>query len=223
VVIEPDARMSTNTYFGRLPASYLQRWTPIRDLEAVFRVKGSGWLEIHASDAAGLPRILSTLEVMAKSEQEVRLPAALDRFMDGGAIWVEAVTAGEELIIEDCRWEAAEAQRERPTSVVICTFNRADDCLATMRALGEDPEVLRLLEHLYVIDQGNDTVQSREGFDKVVALYEGKLRYLQQPNLGGRAVSPGGCTRSPASRTRSTRTSCSWTTTSCSSRRPCCG
>src|SRR4051794_12103250 len=77
VVIEPDARMSTNTYFGRLPASYLQRWTPIRDLEAVFRVKGSGWLEIHASDAAGLPRILSTLEVMAKSEQEVRLPAAL--------------------------------------------------------------------------------------------------------------------------------------------------
>ena len=191
VVVEPDARVSTNTYFGRLPASYLQRWTPIRQLEAVFRVKGAGRLEIHASDAEGLPRILSTLEVMAKTEQEVRLPAGLDRFMDGGAIWVEAVTAGEELAIEDCRWVAAEPPRARPTSVVICTYNRADDCLATMLALGEDPEALKLVERVYVVDQGNDTVQSREDFDKVVALYEGRLRYLQQPNLGG----AGGFTR----------------------------
>ncbi|HET9138252.1 glycosyltransferase [Actinophytocola sp.] len=184
-VIEPDARLSTNTYFGRLPAGYLQRWTGVRDLEAVFRVRGAGRLEIHASDAEGQPRILSTLEVRAETEQEVRLPAVLDRFMDGGLIWVEAVTAGEELTIEDCRWVAAAPPRTRPTSVVICTYNRADDCLATMRALGEDSEVLRLVDHVYVVDQGTDTVRSREDFDKVAALYEGKLHYLQQPNLGG--------------------------------------
>ncbi|MGH3858514.1 glycosyltransferase [Actinokineospora sp.] len=191
VVIEPDARCTTNTYFGRLPASYLQRWTPLRELEAVFRVSGAGRLEVHASDAEGEPRILATAEVSASTEQEVRLPAALDRFMDGGSIWIEAVTAGEELIIEDCRWVAREPRRERATSVVICTFNRADDCLATMRALGEDTEVLRTVDAVYVVDQGNDTVQSREDFDKVVALYEGKLHYLQQPNLGG----AGGFTR----------------------------
>ncbi|MFC5099460.1 hypothetical protein [Kibdelosporangium philippinense] len=44
VVVEPDARLTTNTYFGRLPASYLQRWTQIRELEAVFRsVAPVGW------------------------------------------------------------------------------------------------------------------------------------------------------------------------------------
>lgn len=185
VVVEPDARVSTNTYFGRLPASYLQRWTPVRRLEAVFRIKGAGRLEIHASDADGEPRILSTMEVWAKTEQEVRLPVTLDRFMDGGFVWVEAVTAAEELTISDCRWVSDEPLRKRLTSVVITTFNRADDCMNTMRALGEDTEVLRALETVYVIDQGTDTVQSREDFDKVVALYDGKLRYLQQPNLGG--------------------------------------
>ncbi len=191
VVIEPDARLTTNTYFGRLPASYLQRWTQCRSLDAVFRVRGTGRLELHASDAEGEPRILSTLEVSAAADQQVRLTAALDRFMDGGSVWVEAVTTADELIIEDCRWEAAEPARARPTSVVICTFNRADDCLSTMRALGEDTEVLQVLDEVIVVDQGNDTVQSREDFDKVVSLYHGKLRYLRQPNLGG----AGGFTR----------------------------
>jgi galactofuranosylgalactofuranosylrhamnosyl-N-acetylglucosaminyl-diphospho-decaprenol beta-1,5/1,6-galactofuranosyltransferase len=185
VVIEPDARMSTNTYFGRLPACYYQRWTPLRQLEVVFRVTGAGRLEVHASDANGEPRILTTKEVMAKTEQEVRLPVTLDRFMDGGFVWVEAVTAGDELTISDCRWMAKEPPRKSLTSVAITTFNRADDCLATMRALGEDAEVLRGIDKVYVIDQGTDTVQSREDFDKVVALYSGKLHYLRQANLGG--------------------------------------
>jgi galactofuranosylgalactofuranosylrhamnosyl-N-acetylglucosaminyl-diphospho-decaprenol beta-1,5/1,6-galactofuranosyltransferase len=191
VVVQPDARVSTNTYFGRLPASYLQRWTPIRRLEVVFRVQGAGRLEIHASDAEGMPRILSTTNVRADTTQEVRLAAELDRFMDGGSIWIEASTTGEEFTIEGCRWVGPVPCRQRPTSVVICTYNHADDCLRTLRALGEDEEAIQVLEHVYVVDQGEDRVQSREDFDKVAALYEGKLRYLQQPNLGG----AGGFTR----------------------------
>jgi galactofuranosylgalactofuranosylrhamnosyl-N-acetylglucosaminyl-diphospho-decaprenol beta-1,5/1,6-galactofuranosyltransferase len=191
VVIEPDARVSTNTYFGRLPASYLQRWTPIRRLVLALRVKGAGRLEIHASDDNGAPRIQSTMEVLAKSEREVRLPAVLDRFIDGGFIWLEAVTAGEELTISDARWVTEDAARTRPTSVVICTYNRAEDCLNTMRAMGEDTELLGVLDRVYVVDQGNDTVASRESFDKVASLFGPKLCYLQQPNLGG----AGGFTR----------------------------
>ncbi|HEX3783537.1 MAG TPA: glycosyltransferase [Pseudonocardiaceae bacterium] len=190
-IIEPDARMTTNTYFGRLPVSYLQRWTPIRKIEVVFRVRGAGRLEVHASDGEGEPRIQATVEVNAQTEQEVRLEAVVDRFMDGGFVWVEAVTAAEELVIEDCRWVAQEPRRQRLTSVVICTYNRADDCLNTMRALGEDTEVLETLDEVYVVDQGTDTVASREDFDKVVNLYGGKFRYLRQANLGG----AGGFTR----------------------------
>jgi galactofuranosylgalactofuranosylrhamnosyl-N-acetylglucosaminyl-diphospho-decaprenol beta-1,5/1,6-galactofuranosyltransferase len=192
VIIEPDARLTTNTYFGRLPVSYLQRWTPIRQVEAVVRVRGAGRLEIHASDGEGEPRIQATLEVNAQTVQEVRLPGYVDRFMDGGFVWLEAATAGEELVIEDFRWMApTDPVRQRHTSVVICTYNRADDCLATMRALGEDTEVLDIIDEVYVVDQGTDTVQSREDFDKVVGLYGGRLRYLRQANLGG----AGGFTR----------------------------
>ncbi|HEY4455948.1 MAG TPA: glycosyltransferase [Pseudonocardiaceae bacterium] len=192
VIIEPDARLTTNTYFGRLPVSYLQRWTPIRQVEAVVRVRGAGRLEIHASDGEGEPRIQATLEVNAQTAQEVRLPGYVDRFMDGGFVWLEAATAGQELVIEDFRWVAPTAPvRQRHTSVVICTYNRADDCLATMRALGEDTEVLDIIDEVYVVDQGTDTVQSREDFDKVVGLYGGRLRYLRQANLGG----AGGFTR----------------------------
>lgn len=191
-IIEPDARLTTNTYFGRLPVSYLQRWTPIRQVEAVARVRGAGRLEIHASDGEGEPRIQATLEVNAQTVQEVRLPGYVDRFMDGGFVWLEAATAGEELVIEDFRWVAqTDPVRQRHTSVVICTYNRADDCLATMRALGEDTEVLDIIDEVYVVDQGTDTVQSREDFDKVVGLYGGRLRYLRQANLGG----AGGFTR----------------------------
>jgi galactofuranosylgalactofuranosylrhamnosyl-N-acetylglucosaminyl-diphospho-decaprenol beta-1,5/1,6-galactofuranosyltransferase len=184
VVVKPDARLTTNTYFGRLPASYLQRWTRIRELDAVFRVRGTGRVEIHASDAEGEPRILSNADVSAPAEQELRLRVTLDRFMDGGSIWIEAVTTAEELTIEDCRWVVDEPLRDRLTSVVIYTFNRVDDCLNTLRALGEDTELLSALEHVYVVDQGTDAVRSRDDFDRVVGLYDGKLRYLRQPNLG---------------------------------------
>ena len=191
MVVEPDARATTNTYFGRVPASYLQRWTPIRRLEAVFRVRGEGRLEVHASDAEGEPRILSTVEVSAPAEQEVRLGAVLNRFMDGGSLWVEVSTGGSEFHIEDLRWIADEPRANRPTSVVMCTFNRVDDCLATMRMLGEDSEVLDRLDRVYVVDQGTEPVESADDFAAVTALFGEQFHYIRQPNLGG----AGGFTR----------------------------
>ena len=52
----------------------------------------------------------------------------------------------------------------RTTAVVICTFNRADDCLATLQTLAADAEVAAELDAVYVVDQGSDTVESRDAF-----------------------------------------------------------
>jgi galactofuranosylgalactofuranosylrhamnosyl-N-acetylglucosaminyl-diphospho-decaprenol beta-1,5/1,6-galactofuranosyltransferase len=68
---------------------------------------------------------------------------------------------------------------------VICTFNRADDCTKTLQSLAADDEALDILDAIYVVDQGTDTVDSRAGFSELTGSLGGRLRYLRQPNLGG--------------------------------------
>ncbi|HSK27766.1 MAG TPA: glycosyltransferase [Jiangellales bacterium] len=191
LAVEPHSHASTNTFFGRFPASYFQRWTDLRRIDLELTASGSGRIELHATDAEGEGRVLDVAVLDGATREQVRMSAALDRFLDGGSLHLEALTGDGELAIEDVRWFTAAPREFRPTSVVICTFNRADDCLATMRSLGSDPEVLDALEHVYVVDQGTDPVESRGDFDDVVKLFGAKLRYLRQRNLGG----AGGFTR----------------------------
>jgi galactofuranosylgalactofuranosylrhamnosyl-N-acetylglucosaminyl-diphospho-decaprenol beta-1,5/1,6-galactofuranosyltransferase len=75
--------------------------------------------------------------------------------------------------------------------VVICTYNRADDCLHTLKTLSLDDTVLSMVDAVYVVDQGNDTVDSRPGFADIQRAFGSKIHYLRQPNLGG----AGGFTR----------------------------
>jgi galactofuranosylgalactofuranosylrhamnosyl-N-acetylglucosaminyl-diphospho-decaprenol beta-1,5/1,6-galactofuranosyltransferase len=75
--------------------------------------------------------------------------------------------------------------------VVICTYNRADDCLATLQTLVADPEVADELSAVYVIDQGTDAVESRAAFPALRDALGTSLRYIRQPNFGG----AGGFTR----------------------------
>src|SRR5919205_160843 len=59
-VIQSHSRLSTNTFFGRFPASYWQRWTEVTKVELRVRVRGSGRISIRASDVAGDARTLAT-------------------------------------------------------------------------------------------------------------------------------------------------------------------
>ena len=80
----------------------------------------------------------------------------------------------------------------RPVCIVICTFNRADDCLNTLRALSEDEVAMGVVTDVVVVDQGTDLVTSRPGFDKVAAALGARLQYVEQRNLGGPAASRAG-------------------------------
>ncbi|TNC27448.1 glycosyltransferase [Amycolatopsis alkalitolerans] len=191
VTVEPHAQVTTNTYFGRFPASYWQRYTEVAscDLEAV--VTGSGKLAITASDSHGDPRTVAHKVVEGAEREPIRLTAPIDRFVDGGALWLDIETGGERLIVENVRWTVAAAKTPRPISVVICTHNRADYCIETLVELAEDPVVRDYVTAVHVTDQGTDTVDSRERFAQVKELLGDKLRYVRQPNLGG----AGGFTR----------------------------
>ncbi|UZJ24554.1 glycosyltransferase [Rhodococcus antarcticus] len=189
VQLEPDARVSTNTYFGRLPASYWQRWTAVTEVTVSATVAGRGRVAVVASDVEGETRTVSSAAV--DGDGTLRLAASIDHFVDGGALWVEVTSTTERLVLEDLTWSVDAPAEHRPASVVICTFNRADDCVATLAAMAEDGTALAGVETVYVVDQGTDRVESREGFARVSALLGDKLRYITQPNLGG----AGGFTR----------------------------
>ncbi|HEY6422214.1 MAG TPA: glycosyl transferase, partial [Pseudonocardiaceae bacterium] len=185
VVIHPHAELSTNTFFGRFPASYWQRWTEVTLVEVSAIVQGTGRISVRASDSVGDVRTVATVMVEGAEHEQVRLRARIDRFVDGGALWLEASTGEAPLVLDAVHWSVARPKRVRPTAVVICTYNRADDCLHTLKTLSLDDTTLSMVDTVYVVDQGNDTVESRPGFVQVQRALYSKLHYLRQPNLGG--------------------------------------
>jgi galactofuranosylgalactofuranosylrhamnosyl-N-acetylglucosaminyl-diphospho-decaprenol beta-1,5/1,6-galactofuranosyltransferase len=191
VVIQPHTQLSTNTFFGRFPASYWQRWTEVTQVEVSAIVQGTGRISVRASDSVGDVRTVATVMVEDAQYEQVRLRTRIDRFVDGGAMWLDASTGEATLVLDAVRWSVAKPERVRPTAVVICTYNRADDCLHTLKTLSLDDATLSMVDTIYVVDQGNDPVESRPGFADVQRALCAKLHYLRQPNLGG----AGGFTR----------------------------
>lgn len=94
-------------------------------------------------------------------------------------------------MVRDVHWRVTGLPRTNPTAVVICTYNRTDDCLFTLQTLAENVEALLAVDAVHVIDQGDRTVESQPGFGRIKQLYGSKLRYRRQANLGG----AGGFTR----------------------------
>jgi galactofuranosylgalactofuranosylrhamnosyl-N-acetylglucosaminyl-diphospho-decaprenol beta-1,5/1,6-galactofuranosyltransferase len=191
VILDGHATASTNTFFGRFPASYWQRWTSLRSVDLTAVVSGSGLLRIMASDSEGTPRTAATRRVENAHSEPVELTVALDKFVDGGALWLELQTTTAGMTVEQVRWRVGQVRARRATAVVICTYNRADDCLATLQTLVSDPEVVGELNAVYVVDQGTDAVESREAFPALRDALGTTLRYIRQPNFGG----AGGFTR----------------------------
>ncbi len=185
VVIQPHSQLSTNTFFGRFPASYWQRWTEVTQAEVSAIVRGTGRISVRASDSVGDVRTVATVMVEGAQHEQVRLSARIDRFVDGGAMWLEASTGEAALTLETVRWSVARPAQDRRTAVVICTYNRADDCLHTLKTLSFDDTALSMVDTVYVVDQGSDTVESRPGFAEVGRALGPKLHYLSQRNLGG--------------------------------------
>lgn len=192
ISLEPASKVSGNTYFGRFPASYWQRWTDVTEVAVEAVVTGDGQLSVGASDVEGDSRVVAAEIVTDAKQQKVTLTAKLDKFYDGGGLWLDIETeGGQNLQVENVRWTVEAPEKIRPTAVTICTMNRADDCLSNLQALAADVSSLETLDAIYVADQGTDLVESRDGFEQVAKDLGEKLHYIKQPNLGG----AGGFTR----------------------------
>ncbi|MDD7966370.1 glycosyltransferase [Actinomycetospora lemnae] len=182
------SHVSTNTYFGRFSASYWQRWATAGEVRFEGRIRGTGRILLRASDTNGVPRTLAVHDV---DSEDVALSATLDRFLDGGGLWVEVLTDDEELVLSDTRWTVAAPATDRRTSLVVCTHNRPVDCLTTLRAILDDADALGVLDRVVVVDQGSDRVADQPRWAEVAEAFGSRLSYLLQGNLGG----AGGFTR----------------------------
>ena len=189
--LEAGARAHTNTYFGRFAASYWQRWTQVGEVavSATLDVGAAARVRLVASDIAGHRRVTEAVTVTESGV--ITLRASLDKFVDGGALWLEFEAQGGSLGITELVWTAEAPATLRPVAIAICTFNRADDCANTIAALASDQTVLDIIDAVYVVDQGTDLVGDRPLFAETSARMGDKLRYLRQANLGG----AGGFTR----------------------------
>jgi len=189
--LEHGATVHTDTYFGRFPASYFQRWTTVTQvqLKLAFDAAGPARVLLRGSDSHGVDRTITGTEV--DSAGTAVLSAELNEFLDGGSLWMECTATGGALTITDLGWTVAAPETIRSTAIGICTFNRADECAQTVAALAGDKGLLAGIDAIYVVDQGTDAVGGRPLFADVAAQLGDKLVYLRQPNLGG----AGGFTR----------------------------
>lgn len=113
VAIFPHAKLSTNTLFGRFPASYWQQWTDVALVELDVIAQGSGRISIRSSDITEGARTLATAMVERADGEKVRLLAQVDSVLDGVALWFEASTGAAELVLQSACWSLAK-QARRP-------------------------------------------------------------------------------------------------------------
>ncbi len=177
-------RVSFGTYFNAFPASYWQHWTPVRQVRLSVRTSGSATVLLYRSNGSGVKQRLDTQEV--EGESEISFDLVLDRYSDGGWIWFDIVADETSAVFEGAEWTTdQEPVRHGTASLGITTYNKPDYCAGTLAALADAPDVLELIDRIFVIDQGDQRVDSDPGFPDVAKRLGETLQIVTQPNLGG--------------------------------------
>lgn len=177
-------RVSFGTYFNAFPASYWQHWTPVRDVRLTVRTSGPATVLVYRSNGGGVRQRIETREVDGEATSDFDL--VLDQYSDGGWIWFDIVADEKNAIFEGAEW-TTETEPSRPgnASIGITTYNKPDYCISTLQSLASEPDVLDVLDRIYIIDQGERRVDAEPEFPEVAAALGEKLEIVIQPNLGG--------------------------------------
>ncbi|MFW0154431.1 glycosyltransferase [Rothia sp. P6271] len=184
-LIRSGTRLSFATYFNAFPASYWKRWTPLTSVRLQTRTNGTGTIVVYKSNARGSIQRVDSKSLSGKETTEFDL--TLKPFGDGGWYWFELIASGEDnLILHSAQWLGEDnGKTAGKITLQITTMNKQDFCLDNLRLLAKNPEVLENLQEILIVDQGSQKLQDAEGFEEVAAQLPGKLRIINQGNLGG--------------------------------------
>jgi galactofuranosylgalactofuranosylrhamnosyl-N-acetylglucosaminyl-diphospho-decaprenol beta-1,5/1,6-galactofuranosyltransferase len=189
VVVPVGERVSFATYFNAFPASYWRRWTTVDEVVLRVRVRGEANVIVYRSSAKGHAQRVASVRIDADEPCEETFRLSLKPFIDGGWYWLDVLAGERPAVLERAEWCAAEGpdmpDRQGRVSLGVTTFNRPSFCVDQLLALAEAPEVLEIVDAVYVVDQGTERVQDHEGFPRAAEALGARLRLIEQPNLGG--------------------------------------
>ena len=177
-------RVSLGTYFNAFPASYWQHWTAVRHVTLTVRTEGPCTILVYRSTGSGIRQRIETRE--SNGIETNAFDLVLDQYSDGGWIWFDLVADDKDALFLGAEW-TTELDPVRPgkASIGITTFNKPDYCIWTLTNLADAPDVLELVDRIFLIDQGDRRVDAQPEFPAVAASLGETLQVITQPNLGG--------------------------------------
>jgi galactofuranosylgalactofuranosylrhamnosyl-N-acetylglucosaminyl-diphospho-decaprenol beta-1,5/1,6-galactofuranosyltransferase len=143
---------------------------------------------VYRSMANGRSQKVESATVTSQERTSFEFELSLVPFQDGGWYWFDVVAGSQAAVVEEATWSAiVPADRVEPGTVTvgITTMNRPDFCAKLIGQLGEDDEVRALLDEVLVMEQGTQKVADDPYFAKAEASLQGRLRVIEQANLGG--------------------------------------
>lgn len=189
VRVREGQELSFGTYFNGFAAGYWRRWTVVDEVRLDVTLVGPGaHVVVYRSMANGRSQKVDDAVIEGEGEQTVSFDLTLVPFQDGGWYWFDIITGSEDAVLAGATWSAevpADRAEARSATVGITTMNRPDFCAALLESLGTDPDVLALLDEVLVMEQGTKKVADDAGFPAAEKALQGKLRVIEQANLGG--------------------------------------
>ena len=188
VQIPSGEKLSFGTYFNAFPASYWRRWSVVSNVRLSITVSGGGaTVIVNKSMANGRQQKVESAVVEQEAATTLNFELPLGPFVDGGWYWYDVVAGHGDVVVESAQWTASvPADRAEPGTVdlAITTMNRPDFCAELLGQLSA-PELMPYLDTVFVMEQGTQKVTESAHFPAAEAGLEGKLRVLEQGNLGG--------------------------------------
>jgi galactofuranosylgalactofuranosylrhamnosyl-N-acetylglucosaminyl-diphospho-decaprenol beta-1,5/1,6-galactofuranosyltransferase len=180
--------VSFGTYFNAFPASYWRRWTALDSVRLQLRVRGAGKITVCRSTSTGMSWPEQNIVVEGGPDvTTVTADLPLGPFIDGGWYWFDALAfVGNDLVIEGGEWLGlTDRLTYGRVSIGITTYNRPEFCLEQIRNLGASPDLISILDRVYVVDQGTQRVQDHPDFAEAKIGLGHRLQMIEQGNLGG--------------------------------------
>jgi galactofuranosylgalactofuranosylrhamnosyl-N-acetylglucosaminyl-diphospho-decaprenol beta-1,5/1,6-galactofuranosyltransferase len=190
VEVAAHSKVSFASYFNAFPASYWKRWTKVDEVVLRLKVRGAGRLDVYRSKPNGDSVHLEGTPVASEDWTALEFRVSLTPFEDGGWVWFDVFTNNSTLEIDQAAW-TTDLPLPRQKVVVGTTTIRPSDCVVALQTLGEDPQVMDVVERVVVADQGPQKIRETPGFEVAAERLGDKLQVIEQDNLGG----SGGFTR----------------------------
>ncbi len=187
--VEGGERISTGTYFNGFAAGYWRRWTIVEEVTLEVTLRGAGAsVTVYRSMANGRSQRVDSATTVDDSATKFGFDLSLTPFVDGGWYWFDVVAGDDDVVVEEANWVGdVPADRAAPGSVTvgITTMNRPDFCANLVGQIGGDEAVKALLDEVLVMEQGTQKVVDSEFFAAAEKSLDGKLRVIEQGNIGG--------------------------------------